>query len=123
MPHVLYDVNLQQLPADFLEGPWRVVSRVLPRSGPPEGPLSQATAVELAGTALRVDAPDAPEPTLGQWQLLLDPGIKRPYLELHLPDGSARALITRLRRSRGGEEGVLDLYFQSGLELQLHRLR
>ncbi|UYZ62493.1 hypothetical protein [Hymenobacter weizhouensis] len=121
-PHVLYDVNLQQLPADFLEGPWQVVSRVLPRSGSAESPLSQATAVELAGTAVRVAAPDGAEPALGQWQMLLDPGINRPYLELHLPAGPARALITRLRRSRDGEEGLLDLYFQSGLELQLHRI-
>jgi hypothetical protein len=121
MSHQLYDINLQQLPADFLEGPWQVVNRVLPRAGAAEGALEQATTLELTGAHLRVAGPPATEPVAGHWQLLVAEGLNRPYVELQLPAGPERALITRLRRSRDGAEGVLELYFQSGLELHLHR--
>lgn len=121
MLHTLYDINLQQLSAELLEGHWQVVSRVLPRTGTPEVHLMDATTVELAGAALRIADGQTPEYRTGQWQLLTTAGFNRPYLALELPAGPARALITRLRRSPDGTQGRLELYFQSGLELELQR--
>ncbi len=46
--------------------------------------------------------------------------LNRPYLRFELPTEEARALVTRLRRSADGLRSQLNLYFASGMELQLN---
>jgi hypothetical protein len=47
--------------------------------------------------------------------------LNRPYLSLNLPSEDLRALVTRLRRTTDGARAQLNLYFSSGLEMQLDR--
>ena len=112
----LYDVNLPALAATQLLGPWRIVRL---RAAPAAEPLwGEATHLHLDADTLRLQS-GAPAPLSGTWHLQRHAQLGQPFLVLHLPDGSAQALITRLRRSPDGSVRQMALYFQSGLELQL----
>ncbi|SHI94077.1 hypothetical protein SAMN02745146_1975 [Hymenobacter daecheongensis DSM 21074] len=116
MSEPLFDVNLQQLPDEYLNGEWCITNRVLNRSNP-DSALALATRLSLQPGAVQVHTPA--EQDSGQWLVQRDELLNRPYLELQLVQEDARALITRLRRSADGLQSHLSLYFQSGMELQL----
>ncbi|TGE27987.1 hypothetical protein [Hymenobacter metallicola] len=116
MDEILFDVNLQQLPDEYLTGEWCVSDRVLNRSNP-DSTLAQATRLLLQPGTLQVHAPTQQDN--GHWSVERDGLLNRPYLELQLLQEETRALITRLRRSADGLQSQLNLYFQSGMELQL----
>ncbi|PJJ61183.1 hypothetical protein [Hymenobacter chitinivorans] len=116
MDEILFDVNLQQLPDEYLTGEWCVADRVLNRNSP-DSALAQATRLLLTPGAVQVHAPFQHD--TGQWSVQRDTLLNRPYLELQLLQEETKALITRLRRSADGLQSQLNLYFQSGMELQL----
>jgi hypothetical protein len=58
----------------------------------------------------------------GNWAVVRDELMNRPYLRFELPEEETRALVTRLRRSMDGLSSQLNLYFASGMEIQLDRL-
>lgn len=116
MAELLFDVNLQQLPDEFLNGNWRVADRVLNRTDP-SSMLARAERFALQPGRVEVQALD--DQDAGRWQIQRDGLLNRPYLELILGQEQTRALVTRLRRSRNGTESQLNLYFQSGMEMQL----
>ncbi|MBX0292026.1 hypothetical protein K3G63_16360 [Hymenobacter sp. HSC-4F20] len=118
MSEQLFDVNLQQLPDEFLTGNWRVADRVLSRTDPATT-LAQAERFQLQPGRVEIQAPGVRDD--GRWQVQRDSLLNRPYLELILGQEQTRALITRLRRSRDGSTSQLNLYFQSGMEMQLTR--
>ena len=118
MPAFLLDINLQQLPDEYLTGEWRVADRVLNRTAP-NSALAQATRFLLSPGTLTVVAPE--QEKTGFWTVQRDELLQRPYLQLILPQEDTRALITRMRRSPDGQESRLNLYFLSGMELQLTR--
>ena len=119
MTDLLFDVNLQQLPDDYLTGDWHVAERILNRNNP-NSALAQATNFHLRPDSLQIQAPQQQE--TGKWEVQRDALLNRPYLELYLTQEQTRALITRLRRSPDGRQGQLNLYFQSGMEMQLTRV-
>ncbi len=116
MSDVLFDVNLQQLPDEFLTGVWRVASRVLNQTDP-SSVLACAEHLALEPGRVQVQGPDQQDH--GRWLVQRDALLNRPYLELELGQEQTRALVTRLRRSRTGSESQLNLYFQSGMEMYL----
>ncbi|OON68732.1 hypothetical protein [Hymenobacter sp. CRA2] len=116
MSELLFDVNLQQLPDEFLTGDWRVTNRVLNRTDP-DSSLAQATCLRLEPGQLQVQA--AQQVQNGQWSVQRDALLQRPYLDIQLEDERTRALITRLRRSADGQTSQLNLYFLSGMEVLL----
>ena len=59
-------------------------------------------------------------PQTGHWAVLRDELLNRPYLRFELPAEETRALVTRLRRSADGQQAQLNLYFASGMEIQLN---
>ena len=118
MSDLLLDVNLQLVPDDYLAGAWRVAHRVLNRTDP-ANPLAQATNLVLDGPRLELQAPNQSE--TGSWAVQRDELLNRPYLRLNLPHEEIRALVTRLRRTTDGARAQLNLYFSSGLEMQLDR--
>ncbi|MBO3269838.1 MULTISPECIES: hypothetical protein [Hymenobacter] len=118
MPAFLLDINLQQLPDEYLAGEWRVADRVLNRTAP-DSALALATRFLLSPGMLKVEAPQ--QEKTGSWAVQRDELLQRPYLQLTLPQEDTRALITRMRRSPDGRESRLNLYFLSGMELQLTR--
>lgn len=116
MSEVLFDVNLQELPDEFLRGNWRVADRVLNHTDP-SSMLAQAELFALQPGTVEVKALGRQD--TGHWLIQRDALLNRPYLELHLGKEKTRALVTRLRRSRSGAESQLNLYFQSGMEMHL----
>ncbi|MCC2545334.1 hypothetical protein LJY25_02670 [Hymenobacter sp. BT175] len=118
MSELLFDVDLRSLPDDYLRGEWCVAHRVLNRTDP-DSPLAVATRFVLQSNTLELQASEIKE--TGQWSIQRDALLNRPYLDLNLSREQSRALITRLRRSSDGQHGQLNLYFQSGMELQLSR--
>ncbi|GAB3227647.1 hypothetical protein GCM10027346_11240 [Hymenobacter seoulensis] len=118
MSELLYDINLQQLPDEFLTGDWRVADRILNRTDPHTA-LAQAERFQLQPGRVDVLAPGQKDS--GRWLVQRDTLLNRPYLELNLEKEQTRALVTRLRRSRDGIISQLNLYFQSGMEMQLTR--
>ncbi|RYU84242.1 hypothetical protein [Hymenobacter persicinus] len=113
---LLYDVNLQQLPAEYLQATWRVVDQ---RAGKdPEADWSDATHLELGSHALHLQGKTIPSLT-GSWTIERSSLLGQPYLALELPHSNTQALITRFRRSSDGRRRLLKLYFRSGLELEL----
>jgi hypothetical protein len=118
MIDLLFDINLQQLPDEYLTGEWRVSDRVLNRSDP-GSTLAQATHFQLQPGSLQVQAPTQHDG--GRWTVERDALLSRPYLQMQLAREETRALVTRLRRSTDGAHCQLNLYFQSGMELQLAR--
>ncbi|KAJ8604040.1 hypothetical protein MRB53_041966 [Persea americana] len=117
MSDLLFDVNLQQVPDDYLAGAWRIAHRVLNRADPASA-LAQATNLDL-GSQLVLEAPSLTE--RGSWDVQRDELLNRPYLRLNFPTEELRALVTRLRRTADGARSQLNLYFSSGLEMQLDR--
>jgi hypothetical protein len=118
MSDLLLDVNLQQVPDGFLAGAWRIAHRVLNRTSP-DSSLAVATALVLDDQSLQLQAPTQNE--VGSWAVQRDELLNRPYLRLNLPAEETRALVTRLRRTPDGARSQLNLYFSSGLEMQLDR--
>ncbi|WP_223649898.1 hypothetical protein [Hymenobacter psoromatis] len=118
MSDLLLDINLQQVPDAYLSGAWRVVHRVINRADP-TSLLAQATGILLGEQELRLEAPALNE--TGYWAVQRDELLNRPYLSLSFPTEDLRALVTRLRRTADGARSQLNLYFSSGLEMQLDR--
>lgn len=116
MPDLLFDVNLQQVPDQYLHGSWQVAGRVLSQANPATA-LAQATHLQLGTQGLDVVTPT--RRTAGEWRVNRDELLSRPYLSLRMPDEDATALVTRLRRSPDGQHSALTLYFQTGMELHL----
>ena len=116
MSDLLIDINLQQLPDAYFSGEWQVANRVLNRNDP-DSPLAQATRLVLTPGQLEAKS-DGPSQT-GHWAVLRDEILNRPYLSFELPNEATRALVTRLRRSADGLRSQLNLYFASGMEMQL----
>ncbi|QIX62570.1 hypothetical protein HER32_15875 [Hymenobacter sp. BT18] len=116
MTELLFDVNLQQLPEEYLAGAWRVADRVLNRTDP-TSTLAQVTRLHLLPGELKLEATH--DEQAGSWSVERDELLKRPYLEIQLQQETTRALITRLRRSADGLHSQLNLYFLSGMEVQL----
>ena len=120
MSEVLLDINLQHLPDDYFGGEWQVANRVLNQNDP-SSPLALARQIELAPGKLVARGPTAGPACVGQWAVMRDEILNRPYLNFDLPEEAARALVTRLRRSADGQQSQLNLYFSSGMEMQLNR--
>ncbi len=118
MSDLLLDINLQQVPDDYLAGAWRVVHRVVNRADP-DSLLAQATSLLLSDNLLELMAPAQRE--TGNWDVQRDELLNRPYLRFNFPAEEMRALVTRLRRTADGARSQLNLYFSSGLEMQLDR--
>ena len=116
MTDLLFDVNLQQLPDEFLMGCWQVAERVLNQTNS-NSTLAQASQFCLESGHLQLQG--GAQPHEGQWSVQRDALLQRPYLEVQLAEERTRALITRLRRSADGLKSQLNLYFLSGMELQL----
>lgn len=116
MTDLLLDVNLQQVPDQYLTGTWRVAERVLSQANPTTA-LAQATELQLEPGTLGVITPT--QRAAGQWSVNRDSLLSRPYLALNTTDEDAIALVTRLRRSPDGQQSALTLYFQTGMELHL----
>lgn len=112
---LLYDVNLQTCPNEWLQGQWQ-----LRRRGP--GPanifsLADALVLDEAGE-LMVLGPDLSYS--GTWTVERDARLGRPYLSFTLPQDRTRALVTRLQRSADGLAAAITLYLETGTELVLH---
>jgi hypothetical protein len=120
MSELLLDINLQQLPDDYFGGAWQVASRVLNRNDP-DSPLAQATRLVLTPGHIEAQPPAPGTSQTGHWAVMRDEMMNRPYLSFELPDEATRALVTRLRRSADGLQSQLNLYFSSGMEMQLDR--
>ena len=120
MSDLLLDINLQQLPDDYLAGHWQVASRVLNQNNP-ASPLALATRLQLNPGQLLAEAPGLPEAAAGTWAVQRDELLQRPYLRFNLPQEQTNALVTRLRRSADGQHSQLNLYFASGMEMQLEQ--
>ncbi|MGI4761335.1 MAG: hypothetical protein ACRYF0_11545 [Janthinobacterium lividum] len=118
MSDLLLDINLQQVPDSYLAGAWRVAHRVVNRADPASS-LAQATSLLLDDELLQLQAPLLSE--TGSWAVQRDELLNRPYLRLNFPTEEIRALVTRLRRTADGARSQLNLYFSSGLEMQLDR--
>ncbi|MFD1467040.1 hypothetical protein ACFQ48_02290 [Hymenobacter caeli] len=121
MTDLLLDINLQQIPDAYFDGEWAVANRVLNRNDP-GSPLAQATRLVLKPGQVEAHAPAAADTQTGRWDVMRDELLNRPYLRFELPTEEARALVTRLRRSADGLRSQLNLYFASGMELQLSLL-
>ena len=120
MSDLLLDINLQQLPDDYFGGEWQVANRVLNQNNP-TSPLAQASQLVLTpGKVVTRSAAPGSDQT-GQWEVMRDEMLNRPYLDFELPNEAVRALVTRLRRSADGLQSQLNLYFSSGMEMQLNR--
>jgi hypothetical protein len=120
MSDLLLDINLQQSPDDYFGGEWQVANRVLNHSDP-GSPLALASQLELTPGKLVAHASGDGSSQTGQWQVRRDEMLNRPYLNFELPTEATRALVMRLRRSADGLQSQLNLYFASGMELQLNR--
>lgn len=120
MAELLLDINLQNLPDDYFGGEWQVSNRVLNQNDP-TSPLALALQLELSPGKLVARNPVAGAAHTGHWGVMRDEILNRPYLNFELPEEAARALVTRLRRSADGQHSQLNLYFSSGMEMQLNR--
>ncbi|GAA4041895.1 hypothetical protein GCM10022409_29890 [Hymenobacter glaciei] len=120
MSDLLLDINLQYSPDDYFDGEWQVANRVLNQNDP-FSPLAQADEFVLAPGKLETRATATSPGQTGYWQVMRDEMLNRPYLNFELPNEATRALVTRLRRSADGLHSQLNLYFASGMELQLNR--
>ncbi|AMR25771.1 hypothetical protein A0257_00815 [Hymenobacter psoromatis] len=118
MSDLLLDINLQQVPDAYLAGAWRVAHRVINRADP-DSALAQATSLLLSKELLELQSPTLSE--IGSWAVQRDELLNRPYLSLNFLTEETRALVTRLRRTSDGARSQLNLYFSSGLEMQLDR--
>ena len=99
---------------------WQVATRVLNRDDPGSS-LAQATHLLLTPGLLETQATVPNICQTGQWVLMRDEILNRPYLSFELSEEATRALVMRLRRSVDGLRSQLNLYFASGLEMQFDR--
>lgn len=120
MSDLLLDINLQHSPDDYFDGEWQVANRVLNHNDP-ASPLALASQLSLTPGKLETRASATGTAQTGQWEVMRDEMLNRPYLNFELPTEITRALVTRLRRSADGLHSQLNLYFASGMELQLNR--
>ena len=120
MSDLLLDINLQSLPDKYFEGEWQVASRVL-NSNAAGTPLALAARLVLSQGQVQTQADDGQANHSGDWAVMRDGLLNRPYLSFALPAEDTRALVTRLRRSADGLRSQLSLYFASGMEMQLSR--
>ena len=120
MSDLLLDINLQHSPDDYFGGEWQVANRVLNHNDP-DSPLALASQLELTPGKLVARSPNNGPAQTGQWEIMRDEMLNRPYLNFELPNEATRALVTRLRRSADGLHSQLNLYFSSGMEMQLNR--
>ena len=120
MSELLLDINLQHLPDDYFGGEWQVANRVLNQNNP-TSPLALAHQIELTPSKLVARNPTVGVSQTGQWSVMRDEILNRPYLNFELPEEATSALVTRLRRSADGQRSQLNLYFSSGMEMQLNR--
>ena len=120
MSDLLIDINLQQLPDDYFGGEWQVANRVL-NSNDPDSPLALATRLVLTPGQVETTTASPGTGQSGRWAVMRDELLNRPYLNFELPNEETRALVTRLRRSVDGLHSQLNLYFTSGMEMQLDR--
>ena len=97
-----------------------MANRVLNRNDP-DSPLALAAKLVLTAGQLEAQPPPPGPSYTGHWAVMRDELINRPYLSFELPNEEARALVTRLRRSADGLRSQLNLYFSSGMEMQLDR--
>ncbi|WP_035562452.1 hypothetical protein [Hymenobacter sp. IS2118] len=118
MSDLLLDINLQQLPDAYFNGEWHVATRVLNRNDP-GSTMAKATRFVLAAGQLEAQSSDEGLSQTGSWAVMRDELMSRPYLNFELPTEATRALVTRLRRSANGLNSQLNLYFASGMEMQL----
>ena len=95
MSELLFDINLQQLPDEYLAGEWHVADRVLNRTDP-HSSLARAERFQLQPGQLKMAVEGQEEH--GRWRVQRDDVLRRPYLELEVAEEQTRALITRLRR-------------------------
>ena len=120
MSGLLLEINIQHSPDDYFGGGWQIANRVINHNDP-ASMLALASQLELA-TDRRVARSSSNGPVqTGQWEVMRDEVLNRPYLNFELPNGVTRALVTRLRRSADGLQSQLNRYFASGMELQLNR--
>ena len=84
-------------------------------------PMAQATHLLLTPGQLTTQAAAPDVGQIGRWEVMRDEILNRPYLSFELPNEATRALVTRLRRSADGLRSQLNLYFASGMEMQLER--
>ena len=117
---LLLDINLQNLPDAYLGGDWRVANRVLNQNDP-TSPLANATRVLLEPGKIETQTDGPATYQTGHWAVLRDELMNRPYLRIEMPNEDSRALVTRFRRSENGKHSQLNLYFASGMEMQLER--
>lgn len=120
MSDLLLDINLQHSPDAYFGGEWQVANRVL-NDNDPASPLALASQLSLAPGKLETWAAATGLAQIGQWEVMRDEMLNRPYLNFELPTEATQALVTRLRRSADGLHSQLNLYFASGMELQLNR--
>ena len=120
MSDLLLDINLQHLPDAYFGGEWQVANRVLNQNDPGT-PLALANQLVLTPGMVVARTTDAGPDHTGHWEVMRDEMLNRPYLSFDLPNEAARALVTRLRRSADGLQSQLNLYFSSGMEMQLNR--
>ena len=120
MSDLLLDINLQHSLDDYFGGEWRVANRVLNHNDP-ASPLALASELLLAPGKLEARASATGLAQTGHWEVMRDEMLNRPYLNFELPTEATRALVTRLRRSPNGQHSQLNLYFASGMELQLNQ--
>ena len=120
MSDLLLDINLQHLTDDFFMGDWQVASRVLNRNQVGSS-MAQASRLVLTPDGARTLAPAGAESQTGNWAVVRDELMNRPCLRFDFPDEETQALVTRLRRSIDGLRSQLNLYFASGMEIQLDR--
>ncbi|AIZ64049.1 hypothetical protein PK28_10690 [Hymenobacter sp. DG25B] len=106
------------MPDEYLAGTWRVSDRVLNQTNP-NSALALATNFVLQPGLFQLQAPG--RTSQGAWTVQRDELLNRPYLQLQLSEEDTRALITRMRRSPNGDFSSLNLYFQSGMEMELTR--
>lgn len=120
MSDLLIDINLQQLPDDYFGGDWQVANRVLNRNDP-HSLLAKATRLVLMPGEVEAYMALSDAGAKGRWAVMRDELMNRPYLSFELPNEITRALVTRMRRSTDGQRSQLNLYFASGMEMQLDR--
>ena len=120
MSDLLLDINLQHSLDDYFGGEWQVANRVLNRNDP-GSPLALASELLLTPGKLEARASATGLAQIGHWEVMRDEMLNRPYLNFELPTEATRALVTRLRRSPDGLHSQLNLYFASGMELQLNQ--
>ena len=85
-------------------------------------PMAQADRLIIGPTQVQANGPPGGAGYTGIWAMVRDELINRPCLRIALPNEDTHALVTRLRRSLDGLSSQLNLYFATGMEMQLDRV-